>query len=273
MAEQVNRDFKGVWIPKEVWVADDLGWSEKVLLVELFSLDNEQGCFASNDYLADFLKLSKDRISKMISTLKKKGYVTVDLLYKEGTKQIEKRIIRIVKTRYYGIDTPMVENADTPRRKQLEGLVENNYTPIGENAKDNNTVINNTFNNTESKREGDKPLPPSPVIDESFKKVIEHFETHVIYEKVSYTHAMRLEGMMNEYDGELIIKAMEIAVERGKPHLQYINGILRTWRAEGIINVQQLGGMQNATNRGSNSRINTENAIEKPRVFGNYCSD
>ena len=48
-----NRDFKGVWIPKEIWLNTDLSIIEKVLLVEIDSLDNsDRGCFASNEYLA-----------------------------------------------------------------------------------------------------------------------------------------------------------------------------------------------------------------------------
>jgi len=129
----MERSFKGVWIPKEIWLDTTLGWSEKLLLVEINSLDNEEGCWASNEYFSEFFNLSKDRISKLISSLKNKGYITVDLIYKQGTKKIEKRIVRI-NYRH--------------RRKELEGIGENNDTPIGENAEDNNTSINNTFNKT-----------------------------------------------------------------------------------------------------------------------------
>jgi len=34
----MNRDFKGVWIPKEVWINKDLTWMEKLFLVEIDSL-------------------------------------------------------------------------------------------------------------------------------------------------------------------------------------------------------------------------------------------
>ena len=52
MTEQYERDFKGVWIPKHIWLTDDLGWTEKMLLVEIDSLDREHGCFASNEHIA-----------------------------------------------------------------------------------------------------------------------------------------------------------------------------------------------------------------------------
>lgn len=128
----MNRDFKGVWIPKGIWLTNNLGWTEKILLTEIDSLSELGECFATNEYFADFLALSKDRISKIISELSKKGYVETRLIFKHGTKQVEKRIIT---TRGY-------------RLKQLEGIGENTDTPIGENTEDNNTLVNNTSINT-----------------------------------------------------------------------------------------------------------------------------
>lgn len=141
-----ERDFKGVWIPKEIWLADDIGWTAKLLLVEIDSLAQQGECFAGNEYFAKFFGLSKDRISKIVKELKNKGYIEVQLVYKNGTKQIEKRVIT---TRGY-------------RRKQLGGIGENNYTPIGENAEDNNTTIINTINNKrDSKGKAARFTPPA----------------------------------------------------------------------------------------------------------------
>jgi hypothetical protein len=46
--ERLNRDFKGVWIPKEIWISSQLSLFEKVLFVEINSLDNERHCYAGN---------------------------------------------------------------------------------------------------------------------------------------------------------------------------------------------------------------------------------
>jgi hypothetical protein len=71
-----NRDFKGIWIPKEIWLNTDLSIIEKVLLVEIDSLDNsERGCFASNEYLASFVQLSEGRVANIISDLKKRKFI------------------------------------------------------------------------------------------------------------------------------------------------------------------------------------------------------
>jgi hypothetical protein len=71
-----NRDFKGIWIPKEIWLNTDLSIIEKVLLVEIDSLDNsDRGCFASNEYLASFVQLSEGRVANIISDLKKRKFI------------------------------------------------------------------------------------------------------------------------------------------------------------------------------------------------------
>ena len=76
---QTTRDFKGVWIPKEIWLSPSLSLMEKVLFVEIHSLDNERGCFASNRYLADFFGVSDRQIRTYIGSLKEKGFVTVSI--------------------------------------------------------------------------------------------------------------------------------------------------------------------------------------------------
>ena len=94
----MSRDFKGIWIPREIWVSKELTMQEKVFLAEIHSLDNELGCIASNAYFADFFNLSKSSVSRVISSLCDKGYCTVTLTYKPN-KEIDKRIIR---TNKYG---------------------------------------------------------------------------------------------------------------------------------------------------------------------------
>ena len=64
-----ERDFKGVWIPREVWLSDELSLMEKVLFVEISSLDNERGCFASNQYFATFFGVSDRQIRTVIGSL------------------------------------------------------------------------------------------------------------------------------------------------------------------------------------------------------------
>lgn len=114
----MQRDFKGIWIPKELWLLRDLSLLEKVMLIEIDSLDNESGCYATNDYFAEFFGLSKGRISKIINNLVRKGFITSELKYQKGTQLVEKRILKI--SRWYG-----TKNRMPPSQKQLGGMVEN----------------------------------------------------------------------------------------------------------------------------------------------------
>lgn len=87
--ERLGRDFKGVWIPKEIWLSNKLSLIEKVLFVEIHSLDNERGCYASNRHFAEFFGVSERQIRTHIGSLKTKGFVHVAI------KNRNERVIRV----------------------------------------------------------------------------------------------------------------------------------------------------------------------------------
>lgn len=73
-----ERDFKGVWIPKEVWLDKRLSMLDKGILTEIDSLDmGENGCFASNEHLAEFCQCSERKVTESVSKLINLGYVKV----------------------------------------------------------------------------------------------------------------------------------------------------------------------------------------------------
>lgn len=73
----MKRDFKGVWIPKEVWENTVLSITEKVLLIEINSLDGKAGCFASNAHFQQFLNISESTVKRSIRSLAKQGYISI----------------------------------------------------------------------------------------------------------------------------------------------------------------------------------------------------
>lgn len=81
-----KREFKGVWFPKEVWLDKRLTALEKIILIEIDSLDGDDGCYASNEYLAKFCQCSQSKVSGAISKLKKLGYIRVKSF--DGRKRI-----------------------------------------------------------------------------------------------------------------------------------------------------------------------------------------
>lgn len=76
--EDLTRDFKGVWIPKAVWLDDRLNALDKIILAEIDSLDQgELGCYASNKYIAQFCQCSETKVSTAISKLIEYGFLYV----------------------------------------------------------------------------------------------------------------------------------------------------------------------------------------------------
>ena len=95
------RQVKGIWIPIQIWESEDLSMPEKIVLAEIDSFEKAQGCFASNNFLARFLKLTPGRISQIISRLKELNYISIELIYHDNSREIEKRIIKINKMKVY----------------------------------------------------------------------------------------------------------------------------------------------------------------------------
>lgn len=64
----------GLWIPVEVEVLP-LNSTEKYVLSEVVALDRVGECFASNAHFAELLGVRSDSISRIISKLKRLGYL------------------------------------------------------------------------------------------------------------------------------------------------------------------------------------------------------
>ena len=105
----------------------------RLLFAEITALCNKEGyCWASNQYFADLYEVDKTTVSGWIGQLKTRGYITVQLEYKEGSKQILNRYIKI---NGEGID----EMINTP--------LQNDVYPIDQKTKVN-TTVNTTKNIT-----------------------------------------------------------------------------------------------------------------------------
>ncbi len=120
-----TRGFKGVWIPARVWLNKDLTIMEKLFLVEIDSLDNSQGCFASNAHFSEFFDISKGRCTQIIKQLEAKKLIKIKLI--RDKKLITKRVIKVV------------NKLNTPSEKTKQGYLEND--------EGSNTSINNTKDN------------------------------------------------------------------------------------------------------------------------------
>lgn len=135
-------------IPADVRYDKRLKANEKLLFAEITSLTNKKGCcWASNKYFADLYGVTNQAISKWIKELKDNGYIDVEYIYKSGTKEIEKRIIRLTGVNN---DEQVLINDDEGINICLQGYKQkfkDNNKNI--NIKDNNKInnINSEFEN------------------------------------------------------------------------------------------------------------------------------
>ncbi len=118
-------------LPADVRYDSTLKDKAKILYSEITALSTKDGyCYASNKYFADLYNVTPTTISLLIKDLVDRGYITREIKYKDGTKEIEARYLRIVK----------------------EGYLRNLKEGIKENLKDNNTSINITRINNKYKK-------------------------------------------------------------------------------------------------------------------------
>lgn len=122
----MERDFKGVWIPKAIWLDNRLNALDKVILTEIDSLDQgESGCYASNKYIAEFCQCSERKVTDAITKLTKLGYIKLTSF--DGRTRV--------------LQSCLVKFASLPR-KNCEAETQNLRGYTIENNTDNNTLNN-----------------------------------------------------------------------------------------------------------------------------------
>ena len=89
-------------------------------------LSKEKECIMSNSYISELLSITKIQSSRIINSLKKKGYIKVEMTYKENSKEIAIRKI-----------TPIYKNVNT--YKQID------TKPINTNVKEIKSNYKNKY--------------------------------------------------------------------------------------------------------------------------------
>lgn len=118
-------------IPASVRYDKNLKANEKLLYGEITALCGKDGCcWATNEYFASLYSVSKKQVSLWINNLIQQGYLKSKILYKENTRQIDKRILSI---------KPINEKVNTYEPKGVDPINEKVNTPIHQKVKENNT--------------------------------------------------------------------------------------------------------------------------------------
>lgn len=122
----MERDFKGVWIPKEIWLNKELTALDKMIFTEIDSLDNEEGCTASNEYIAEFCQCGITKVSNSIAKLIQMGYIYQES-FNGRTRVLKSRLTKNVRQIY------------TKNNSELQKEQSNKYNNLN---KDNKIILN-----------------------------------------------------------------------------------------------------------------------------------
>ena len=148
----MEREFKGVWIPSEIWLDARLTLVEKALYAEIDSFSGNGRTFhKSNETIQLEYGVSRPTISKAIKKLTDLGFISAafDGRMRHLTVQADRKIL-------------------SGRGKESFGQTVKNLRAEGKNSTSTNT-IERTEENT-SKKRGTRPKDLDEVL-ESFKEV------------------------------------------------------------------------------------------------------
>ncbi len=82
---------KGFWLPIELLHDKNTTMQEKLLLIEINQLSMlDKGCIASNNHFAETFKVKKESISRSLSSLEKKWYISSKI--KDGSRNHSRTI-------------------------------------------------------------------------------------------------------------------------------------------------------------------------------------
>lgn len=162
-------------LPANVRYDNRLKPMEKILYSEITALANTQGfCFASNSYFGKLYEVDKKTVGVWVNNLAKFGYLKVELIYKENSKEVLERRLYIVDLKEVSLSAPveeknLIENEkekdsvtpphkkmDTPPQKNGEMSPQNYGYPPHKIMEGNTTSVNIineniTSNNTTTK--------------------------------------------------------------------------------------------------------------------------
>lgn len=172
----MERKFKGIWIPAELWKSKELSLQEKCLIAEI---DSFTLFFMSNKALADFMGVSKRRVQQILMGLSEKGIVDVNTINDPDTGQTIKRVIRVTESFKRALfEASMNEQSCfTPGEENFIPGGEENFIPGAKKISPNITKIDNKV--IDNKREGaDKPAPLPTKIKRFVKPTLEDVQAY-----------------------------------------------------------------------------------------------
>lgn len=234
--EENKIGIESIYISKEVMKliqSGELTLQEGFVLSIIDFLNTKGECFASNEFLGKSISVSSDRAKKIVSSLYNKKYIDRKIIYKSGTKEVDKRILKPnIKININNI--PGVENnlgvgvKTTPpggKNNHIDKSIDKSINNIYIYSSSNNEIkeIINLWNsknitecNKETKKlhkEIDKAIKEYNL--KEIKEAIDNYDTVLKDKDYYYDHIYKLENFID--------KGLNKFVKDGEHYLNYKN--------------------------------------------------
>lgn len=203
-------------IPAGVRYDKQLPQGAKILYGEVTALSSKSGyCWASDQYFMTLYEVGQTTIQRWLRALEDSGYIERHVKYKDGTKEIEKRYIKIR-------TDPMPKNGNTYSQKRVY--------PMPKNGQENNTSINNTTTT----------LGEPELINFWEKNGFGFISPKNREDFIYWVDDFKKIGSTDEQAVQVVKQAMSNAIDNNVRRYSYVNAILKNWESLRLTSLEAV---------------------------------
>lgn len=138
-SDKKKKQIRFIIVPDFIIDDKSIPDGEKLLFGEIASNSLTKGfCWFSNKHLMERFHIGERTASRWVNDLRKKGYITVEIVRRKGSREIDERKIRIDTTKPI-----LAEYMNWFGQKRRQGIANNGNNPPAKNGGDNNKQGNN----------------------------------------------------------------------------------------------------------------------------------
>jgi len=213
-----NSKFKGIWMPIEVIENMQLTNTEKIVISIIIGLDLADGCYATNQYFANKLGLSKNRISVIINSM-----INKEVVISKIDKYIGNR--RILTTIY--------KNKDTLSLNKSIAYIRNQGHPVHVNT------VHNKIINKKNYKKKERDISHFNFLNKSYSKEIQRIKNQ--YLLIENEWRLCIAYFNEKQFNKITVNGFEKCVNSWKNNL---NPKSNESTSSGLIKSQYIGRME-----------------------------
>ncbi len=122
---------RGIFITWDFWKDKSTTLSEKAILLEINNLSMlKLGCIAQNSHFADIMGIKKEAVSRLISSLEKKGYINTEI--KNGSRNFHRTITinKMLMHPKQNVNAPLTNCLETKDNKTINKTINTSLEEI-----------------------------------------------------------------------------------------------------------------------------------------------